>query len=186
MAGRSILRLKSSMAPAKGALAGVVLLLLTISSAVWAATGGSISGTVTDPTGAAIQAASLTLVNDAQNTTYRTVVDKQGRYSFPNLAVGHYTLAAAANGFATQRKQALAVDSDSALRIDITLDMGTRTDSVTVASEAGDQVDTVTTHLGEVVSAAQMTAIPLNGRGYTDLLAIQPGVAPVSTLLPTR
>jgi hypothetical protein len=173
------------MAPAKGALAGVVLLLLTISSAVWAATGGSISGTVTDPTGAAIQAASLTLVNDARNTTYRTVADKQGRYSFPILAVGHYTLTAAANGFAPQRKQALAVDSDSALRIDITLDMGTRTDSVTVASAASGQVETVTTHLGEVVSAAQMTAIPLNGRGYTDLLAIQPGVAPVSTLLPS-
>ena len=46
------------------------------------------------------------------------------------------------------------------------------------------QVDTVATHLGEVVTGAQMTALPLNGRSYTDLLPIQPGVTPVSTLLP--
>ena len=47
------------------------------------------------------------------------------------------------------------------------------------------QVDTVATHLGEVISGSQMTALPLNGRSYTDLLAIQPGVAPISTLLPS-
>src|SRR5580692_5913306 len=47
------------------------------------------------------------------------------------------------------------------------------------------QVDTIATHLGEVVSGEEMTALPLNGRSYTDLLAIQPGVAPMSTLLPS-
>jgi hypothetical protein len=47
------------------------------------------------------------------------------------------------------------------------------------------QVDTIATHLGEVVSGEQLTALPLNGRSYTDLLAIQPGVAPISTLLPS-
>jgi hypothetical protein len=47
------------------------------------------------------------------------------------------------------------------------------------------EVDTIATHLGEVISSSQMTALPLNGRSYTDLLAIQPGVAPISTLLPS-
>jgi hypothetical protein len=56
---------------------------------------------------------------------------------------------------------------------------------VTVTSDVGAQVEAVATHLGEVVSASEMTAIPLNGRSYTDLLAIQPGVAPISTLLPS-
>ena len=56
---------------------------------------------------------------------------------------------------------------------------------MTVTSDTGTQVETTATHLGEVVSGAQMTALPLNGRSYTDLLAIQPGVAPISTLLPS-
>lgn len=152
---------------------------------MWAATGGSISGSIADRSGAAIPDASLSLVNDALRIPYRAVSDKQGFYSFPNLPVGHYTLTIAANGFASQRKLNLAVDSDSAIRVDVALQIATQGDTVTVSSETGVQVDTVATHLGEVVSAEQMTAIPLNGRSYTDLLAIQPGVAPVSTLLPS-
>jgi hypothetical protein len=151
----------------------------------WSATGGSISGFIADPSGAAILGASLSLINNAQQTPYGTVSDKQGLYSFPNLPVGHYSLTIAANGFATQRKLNLTVDSDSAIRVDVTLQIATGGDTVTVSSESGSRVDTVATHLGEVVSADQMTAIPLNGRSYTDLLAIQPGVAPLSTLLPS-
>jgi len=162
-----------------------LLQLLLASSAAWAATGGSISGFVTDPTGAFIQSATLTLVSDSQRTTYRGLTDKQGMYAFPNLPVGHYSLMAAATGFATQRRINLSVDSDSVLRIDITLDMGAQSESISVSSDTGTRVDTIATHLGEVVSAAQMTAIPLNGRNYTDLLAIQPGVAPISTSLPS-
>jgi hypothetical protein len=162
-------------------LFALMLLLLTVPA--WAATGGSISGSIVDPSGAIVQAAELTLVNDAQQTTYRTVSDKQGLFVFPSLPVGHYTLSIAARGFPTQRKPGLAVDSDSAIRVDSVLEMGTQSDVVTVSSDNGAQVDTVATHLGEVVSASQMTAIPLNGRSYTDLLAIQPGVAPMSTLV---
>jgi hypothetical protein len=163
----------------------LLMLLLLGSSASWAATGGSISGSIADPSGAVLPGASFSLINDAQQTPYRTVSDKRGLYSFPNLPVGRYTLTIAANGFATQRKLGLAVDSDSAVRVDVTLQIATQADTVTVSSEGGAQVDTVATHLGEVVSGDQMTAIPLNGRSYTDLLAIQPGVAPVSTLLPS-
>jgi hypothetical protein len=163
----------------------ILIFLFFAADYSWAATGGSISGSIADPSGAAVPAASLSLVNDALRTPYQAVSDKQGLYSFPNLPVGHYTLTIAASGFASQRKLSLAVDSDSAIRVDVTLQIATQADTVTVSSESGAQVDTVATHLGEVVSGDQMTAIPLNGRSYTDLLAIQPGVAPVSTLLPS-
>ena len=149
-----------------------------------AATGGSISGAVTDPSGAVIPGAALKLVNTGQQTVYQAVSDRQGFYSFPNLPVGHYELTISASGFTTQRKTNLTVDTDSALRVDATLAIGGRSYSVTVTSDAGVQVDTAATHLGEVVSSAQISALPLNGRSYTDLLAIQPGVAPISTLLP--
>jgi len=150
-----------------------------------AATGGSISGVTTDPTGAMIAGATLKLVNTAQHTIYQAISDRLGFYSFPNLPVATYDLVATASGFAPQKKARLEVDTDSELRIDITLDMGTVTNTVTVSSASGAQVESSATYLGEVVSAAQMTALPLNGRSYTDLLAIQPGVAPVSTLLPS-
>ena len=151
-----------------------------------AATGGSISGTVRDPKAAVIPRAMLNLVNSAQQTIYRAVTDSQGLYSFPNLPVGHYDLTISADGFQTQRKTNLTVDADSALRVDATLDIGVRSETVTVSGlDTGVEVDTIATHLGEVISSSQMTALPLNGRSYTDLLAIQPGVAPVSTLLPS-
>jgi hypothetical protein len=149
------------------------------------ATGGSISGAVADKSGAIVSGAILKLINTAQQTAYQAVSDKQGLYIFPNLPVGHYDLTIAAPGFSTQRKTNLVVDTDSAIRVDAALEIGERSDTVTVTSDAGAQVETAATHLGEVVSAGQMTALPLNGRSYTDLLAIQPGVAPISTLLPS-
>jgi hypothetical protein len=150
-----------------------------------AATGGSISGTVIDPSGAVIQGAVLRLVNTGQQTVYQVISDRQGFYSFPNLPVGRYELTISANKFATQRKTNLTVDTDSALRVDARLAVATQSDVVIVTSDSGIQVETAATHLGEVVSGAQMSALPLNGRSYTDLLAIQPGVAPISTLLPS-
>jgi hypothetical protein len=147
--------------------------------------GGSLSGTVTDRTGAVIAGATVLLVNTARHTTYRTVADKQGLYFFLTLPVGHYDLTITAPGFKPQRESNLVVDTDSALKADVTLIVGAESDTVTVTTDTGVQVDSVATHLGEVVSAAQMEALPLNGRSYTDLLAIQPGVAPISALLPS-
>jgi Carboxypeptidase regulatory-like domain len=166
-------------------LLDAVLALITISPSRWrrsllivgfvllaalqmhSGTGGGISGTLLDPSGAAISGAALKLVNTGLQTTYQVTSDKQGSYSFPNLPVGHYELTILADGFTTQRKTNLKVDTDSALRVDATLAIGGRPDSVTVTSDPGVQVETSTTHLGEVVSSAQMTSLPLNGRSYT-------------------
>jgi hypothetical protein len=165
-------------------LLGIVLLLLAAIPA-YSASSGSISGTVSDPGGAVVVGATLKLVNTAQQTVWQAVTDKQGLYSFPNLPVGHYDLTVTAHGFAVQKKTGIAVDADAAIRLDLVLAVGAQSDTVIVTSDTGAQVETTATHLGEVVSASQMTALPLNGRSYTDLLAIQPGVAPISTLLPS-
>lgn len=125
-----------------------------------AAVGGSISGTVTDQSGAVVAGATLNLVNTSQQTTYQTVSNKQGLYSFPNLPVGHYDLTTTATGFSPQRKNGVAVDTDSAIRVDFALEIGVQTDTVTVTSDIGVQVETAATHLGEVVFASEMTALP--------------------------
>jgi hypothetical protein len=165
----------------------VVLGLLAAASA-WSFSTGSVSGAVQDQTHAAIQGATLTLVNTTLRTEFKSTTDPEGLYSFPALPVGHYDLTIEADGFQTQQRTALAVDTDAALRIDVAMALSRRAEAVTVTeSEAAmqTQVETVATHLGEVVSDRQMEALPLNGRSYTDLLAIQPGVTPVTTLTPT-
>jgi len=166
----------------------VLALALLCVLAADAATSGSISGTVADQTGAVVPGCLLTLKNVALATQYKTTTDAAGHYTFPNLPVGQYDLTLEAKGFATQTKSAITVDMDSALQIDVPMQLAEQSQSVTVNSTVAAeqvQVDTVATHLGEVVSTSQMTALPLNGRSYTDLLAIQPGVSPVTTLTPT-
>ena len=159
--------------------------LLLIPARMFAKTGGSIYGMVTDSSAAVVIGAQVTLTDIALGTTYRATSDKQGYYSFPNLPVGHYDLAAGTTGFSTQRKTNLVVDTDSAQRVNVVLTVGERSETVTVTAGTSVEVDTTATHLGDVVSSGQIAAMPLNGRSYTDLLAIQPGVAPATTLLPS-
>jgi hypothetical protein len=162
-----------------------VIAFLLFSARMWAVAGGSISGTVTDSTNAVIPLAKLLLVYQAQQTSYRATSNAQGGYSFLNVPVGKYDLTVSATGFAPKKLKDLAVDTDASLRVDVALVIGGASDTVTVNANVSTQVDMTSTHLGEVISGMQMTALPLNGRSYTDLLAIQPGVAPISTLLPS-
>jgi hypothetical protein len=161
-----------------------VYLLLALTP-VYAATGGSITGMVADQSGAVIPNAALELVNAAQQTKYHAKSDGSGLFTFPNLPVGHYDLTVNAPGFSPQKKTELGIDTDSALKVDFVMQIGGDAQSVQVTSEAEVQIESVATHLGDVVTGKQMTALPLNGRAYTDLLAIQPGVTPISTLLPS-
>jgi hypothetical protein len=159
--------------------------MLFVAAPMLAASGGIVSGTIADPSGAVIVGATLRFVNTEQQTVWQAVSDKQGLYSFPNLPVSHYDLTISAAGFTAQKKTGITMDTDAAIRLDVILAIGNQSDTVTVTSDTGAQIETTATHLGEVASSTQMTALPLNGRSYTDLLAIQPGVAPISTLLPS-
>lgn len=154
---------------------------------LWAAANGSISGTLKDPSGAVVQGVTIILVNTALKSGYKTISNEEGFYSFPSLPVGHYDLTIEAAGFRAQTKTDLRVDTDAVLRADAVLALSQNSENVTVEGTGTAievQVDTVATNLGELVTGSQMTALPLNGRSYTDLLPIQPGVTPVSTLLP--
>jgi hypothetical protein len=165
----------------------IVMLLMSASIGLFGAANGSLSGTLKDTSGAVIAGASVTLVNTALKSQFTAVTNGQGFYSFPALPVGHYDVSIEAAGFKTQERSGLIVDTDTALKLDAILAIGDRSEQVTVEANGEAvqvQVDTAATHLGELVTGSQMTALPLNGRSFTDLLPIQPGVAPVSTLLP--
>jgi len=163
------------------------LAMLCSTGCLWAAANGSLSGTLTDATGAEVVGAEVTVVNTSLKSEYTAVTNGQGFYSFPALPVGHYEVIIQAAGFKSEKRSNLIVDTDAALKLDAALAIGDRSEQVNVEANGAAvevQVDTVATYLGELVTGSQSTSLPLNGRSYTDLLPIQPGIAPVSTLLP--
>jgi hypothetical protein len=144
--------------------------------------GGRITGSVKDPTGASLSGAAVVAVNAATGVKLETKADDQGVYSFPALAVGKYNIEISSPGFVTYRKSGLMIDVNSAPQVDVTLQLATQSTSVEVNEEAAQvQVEKSDTQLGQTVTSQQITEVPLNGRSYTDLLAVQTGVAPVTT-----
>jgi Carboxypeptidase regulatory-like domain/TonB dependent receptor len=157
------------------------LSLFFFAIATRAGVGGRISGTVKDTSGAVVSKAVVSLTNTAFGVRQTATTDFQGNYSFLDIPVGHYDLEITADGFRPYRRRAIAVDADAAILIDATLEIGERSDVVTV-TENQVQVDVTSTEVGQVIAAAQITAVPLDGRSYTDLLALQPGVVPVTSI----
>ena len=156
-------------------------LLLGLPPTSWAGVGGRISGTIKDPSDAAIAGASITLLNTNTGVRQSTTTDDQGNYSFPVLPVGDYVLEVSHPGFDLYRRTGIVLDTNSALLIDAVLKVGGRNDAVTV-NDSAVHLETDSSQVGEVIDSDQMTAVPLNGRSYTDLLSLQPGVAPETSI----
>ena len=157
------------------------LLVLAAGTSSFAQVGGSISGTVKDPSGGVVPGVSVAATNTVLGTEFNTVTDGQGLYTFPKLPVGKYNVTTVLEGFKPQKRAGIQVDADSAIQINVTLELGEQSETVTVSVNAI-RVDTVSTQLGEVVPSTTMTSLSLNGRSYTDLLSIQPGVIPTTTI----
>ena len=156
-------------------------LLLSLVVAAWGAVAGSMSGTVKDPSGSVVPNVELTVHELNTGLVYRTQTDAKGYYMLPVLPVGHYDLEAQAPGFRSYRRNGIVLDTNAALTLDATLEVGSTSETVNV-NDNGLHVETVETQLGEVITGRQMEAVPLNGRSFTDLLSLQAGVAPASTL----
>jgi len=152
-------------------------------TSTWAGSSGSVSGTVTDSSGAVLRNASVTATNLDTQVEYRVTTNDTGFYSFPDLPVGRYDIAVENAGFRSYRRSGIVVNVNSKSVVDARLEVGRREEAVRVTTDPV-QVATVDTQMGEVISSQQMTTVPLNGRSYTDLLSLQAGVAPASSLTP--
>jgi hypothetical protein len=159
----------------------IVVVVALLGFSLWADGGGSILGTVTDPRGAAVPGAKVTATETATGVRHSAAADARGFYSLQSLPVGHYDVRIEASGFKLLRRTGVAIDVDSKVVVDASLAIGEKTETITV-SESATHVETVDTQMGEVVTGKQMTSVPLNGRSYTDLLALQSGVVPITTL----
>ncbi len=151
---------------------------------VRADTGGNISGTVTDQTGSVVPDTTVTVLNLDTTVQQTAKTNANGFYNFTALPVGRYEIEIVREGFKPYKRTGLVIDINSELRADVSLSMGEQSEEVVVSGTAV-SVETVDTNLGDVVSGTQIVTIPLNGRSYTDLLSIQPGVSPVTSLTST-
>src|SRR5215471_196530 len=162
---------------AKASLLGCIIIFLA--TAAFGAVGGSISGTIKDSTGGVIPGAMVTVTNSSIRTEFKTMTDARGSFSFPNLAVGSWDLSIETTGFKPEKKRGLVIDVNTALEVNATLEVQNVTQEVSVSTDVATeavQVETVSTQLGEVVTGTEMTTVALNGRSFTDLLALQPGI----------
>jgi carboxypeptidase family protein/TonB-dependent receptor-like protein len=142
---------------------------------------GRISGTIRDVSSAVIASALVTVTNTETGATRSTTTDPTGSYAFSSLPVGRYDLSVESSGFRPYRRTGIVLDVNASLLIDAKLELGEQSQEIDV-EESALHVETSDTQLGEVITGTKMTAVPLNGRSYTDLLALQPGVAPVTSL----
>ncbi len=153
------------------------LVLVATGVTAWASVTGTISGVVKDPSGGVIPKAEVTVTNGGTNISQSAQTDDLGAYSFLALPVGRYRLEVKASGFESYRQTDIVLNTNDQLRFDVVLQVGQVTQQVEVTTSAV-HVETANTQLGDVVNSRTMEALPLNGREFTDLLGLQPGVVP--------
>lgn len=152
------------------------LLLLAIAASVTGQVStGTILGVIKDSSGGAVAGASVKLANSATALSRTFTTEADGSYRFSVLPVGTYDLEVAHPGFrsATLKQLVLTVGQDVVM--DVTLQVGSTQQTVTVTAEPP-LVDTTTSSLGGLVNEQKLQELPLNGRNYTDLILLQPGV----------
>ena len=169
--------MKGRMTKGLVVLGSVLAILLTITSGPSSMAQeyfGSIVGNITDPSGAGVPDTTLTATNVNTGITRTVKSDAGGAYRIGDLIPGSYTVKAEKAGFQTSDVAALQLTVASSLNINITLKLGEVTQTVEVQAVAP-LLDTNSATVGTTVSNASVLEIPLNGRAYTDLLALIPG-----------
>src|SRR6266849_3820103 len=138
-------------------------------------TDATVSGTVTDPTGAHIVSASVTALNTATGVVTTTQTNQAGVYEFAALSPGQYRLTVEHPGFRKAVISDITLDVGSQLTVNIPLELGQTSESVEVQG-AATVVNTSNASVGDVVTGKKLLDLPLAGRSSYDLIVTQPGV----------
>ena len=138
-------------------------------------TTGTISGAVTDSTGAVLPGATINLKSVEKGFSRTVTTDEGGRYRAPELALGSYEITAEVAGFQTVIRSGITLTVGREAVVDFTLQVGTVADKITVTGEAP-LVQTANATVAALVDERAMRELPLNGRSFADLIGIQPGV----------
>jgi hypothetical protein len=156
-------------------LAGLILMAATPSATFAQAVTGTLLGTVKDSSGAVIAGAKVTVTNEGTGFTRTVVSDTLGEYTTPSIPTGRYTVLAEMQGFKASALSGVEVGVDQRVRIDVSLEVGAMTESVTIEA-ATPLVQTSSSELGTTVKNEEIEALPLNGRNFVSLTRTVPGV----------
>ena len=152
----------------------VIALILPLASR--AQDTGYISGTVTDKTGAAVVGAEVVLTNAAGSLTRTTASNTDGAYVIAGLPGDTYDLNVTAKGFQKYQAKGVKLDVAQKTRIDVQLTVGAMTETVEVTGESVAQVETTSSDLSQTITGRQVNQLELNGRNFTQLVTLTPGV----------
>jgi hypothetical protein len=137
---------------------------------------GTITGTVTDPSGAIVAGVRVTATDVATNTSQSTVTNASGVYLFSDMAPATYTITVTTEGFRTCEGHGVVLEPSSTRTFSCALQVGQATETVSVSAGAL-QVETDTSQLNSVINSTQIEQLPDNGRNFANFLALEPGVA---------
>lgn len=160
------------------ALALAVLIAIAPSAHAQIST-ATVNGTVRDATGAVVPGAEVSISNVETGVEQQAESNSAGVYRFSNLQPGLYTLSCASSGFQTAVVNPFSLVVNQTATFDFALEVGAVTETVTVQA-SGAQLQASSAELGSAVTEKQVVDLPLNGRNFTKLLELTPGVAPVS------
>ena len=156
-------------------LLALTLLLAAFPLFAQVAPTGTVSGVVRDPAGLVIPNATVTIVNEDSNYRRTAVTKDDGAYSFVALPTGRYKVEAEVKGFKTESQTGLTLDVGQEAVANFALQVGATQETMIVQADE-DRVDTTTSSLGHIVDNKQIVELPLNGRNFTDLTLLQPGI----------
>ena len=160
------------------AIVCAILLMMLAAAPGWAQTfRGTIQGTVTDSSGAALVGATVTIHNMDTGIDRITQTNNDGSYLVPELQVGTYNVTVTMSGFQKSVTTGVVVDVASQKKIDAVLKPGQVNQQITVAGEDLPQVDSTNDTLGGTLTQETVKDLPVNGRDYTKLIFLNPGVA---------
>jgi hypothetical protein len=171
----------SAMYPFTCVLSIFLLLGILFSAATRAqVAGGTLSGTISDPSGRAVPNAKLVITNVATGVDKVVTTNVDGFYTAVNLLPGDYQVVISAGGFNSERKMGITMTVGAQQTLDAVLRVGTVTNTVQVTTEAP-AIQVTTSDISATVNATTVRELPLNGRSWTDLAALQPGVDTIQT-----
>ena len=150
-----------------------ILILFAFAAARSQVVGGTISGTVLDPTGASIPGATVLIHNQETGGERHLVSGDSGTYSAPSVPIGSYTVSVTHDGFAPQTRTGVTLTVGQASRVDITLHPGTVAEQVTVTDTPA-SINLSTQQTSGLVDERQVKELPLNGRSYDQLITLNP------------
>src|SRR5277367_5905056 len=160
-------------------LACIFLTSLVAVTAVAQQISGSIRGTVVDPSGAIVQSVAVSAQQTETGLTRAAVTDRSGGFVFVELPIGHYRILAEAKGYQKYLQEGISLDINETATVTVRLKLGAETQQVEVKADA-ELVQNTESSLGQTVKEREILDLPLDGRNFSQLGTLQPGVVPLT------